>query len=116
MPYIADRVQETTATTGTGAVTLAGAVTGYRTFAAGFPGGACIVQYLLVSGAAWEVGTGTFNGTTLLTRDTVQSSSNSNNLVSLSGTSNVFCTAGAELLNNAGRGALVAAISGLAMP
>ena len=30
---LADRVQETTTSTGTGSVTLAGAVTGYQTFA-----------------------------------------------------------------------------------
>jgi hypothetical protein len=116
MPYLADRVQETTATTGTGAVTLAGAVTGYRTFASGFGSSACRVQYLIVSGSAWEVGKGTFNGTTGLTREDVRSSSNSNALITLSGTSNVFCTAAAELLDNANRGALDAHFRGLAMP
>jgi hypothetical protein len=116
MPYIADRVQETTATAGTGAVTLAGAVTGYRTFADGFGTAPLIVQYLIVSGSAWEVGKGTFNGTTGLTRDNVRSSSNSNALITLSGTSNVFCTAGAELLDNANVGMQVAQFTGLAMP
>ena len=32
---VADRVKETTTTTGTGAVALAGAVTGFRSFASG---------------------------------------------------------------------------------
>jgi len=116
MPYIADRVQETTATTGTGAVTLAGAVSGYRTFANGFGGSPLVVNYLLVSGANWEVGKGTFNGTTGLTRDTVRSSSNSNALITLSGTSNVFCTAPAELLDNSNIGLQSAQIRGLSMP
>jgi hypothetical protein len=116
MPYLADRVQETTATTGTGAVTLAGAVTGYQSFASGFPNGACVVQYLIVSGSNWEVGKGTFNGTTGLSRDNVRSSSNSNNLITLSGTSNVFCTAASELLENSNIGLQSAQIRGLAMP
>lgn len=116
MPYIADRVQETTATTGTGAVTLAGAVTGYRTFASGFGATPQVVVYLIVSGTAWEVGKGTFNGTTGLTRDTIRSSSNSNNLISLTGTSNVFCTASAELIDNANIGLQVAQFTGMAMP
>jgi hypothetical protein len=116
MPYLADRVQETTATTGTGAVTLAGAVSGYQTFAAGFGSSALTVGYLIVSGTAWEVGKGTFNGTTGLTRDTVRDSSNNNALITLAGTSNVFCTASAELLDNANPGNLSAVVRGLAMP
>lgn len=116
MPYVADRVQETTATTGTGTLTLAGAVSGYRTFATAFGTGSRTVYYLIVSGSAWEVGKGTFNGTTSLTRDTVRSSSNSNALVSLTGTSLVFCTASAELIDNANIGMQVAQTRGLAMP
>jgi hypothetical protein len=83
MPYIADRVQETTSTSGTGAVTLAGAVTGYRTFASAFGAASQIVCYLIVSGNDWEVGKGTFNGTTGLTRDSIRSSSNSGNAITL---------------------------------
>jgi hypothetical protein len=117
MPYLADRVQETTATTGTGAVTLAGAVSGYQTFASGFPDGTSKwVQYLIVSGTNWEVGKGTFSGTTGLTRDFVRSSNNSNNLITLAGTSNVFCTAAAELLDNANVGLIYAQVRGMAMP
>lgn len=116
MPYLADRVQETTATTGTGAITLAGAVAGYRSFAAGFGTAPLVVQYLIVSGDAWEVGRGVFNGITGLTRDTVRSSSNANAVISLTGVSNVFCTASAELLDNANIGLQSALARGLAMP
>ena len=116
MPYVADRVQETTATTGTGAVTLAGAVTGYRTFATAFGSASTVVVYLLVSGSDWEVGEGTFNGTTGLTRDTIRSSSNAGSAITLAGTSNVFCTASAEVIEHANVGMQVAQFSGLAMP
>ena len=116
MPYIADRVQETTATTGTGAVTLAGAVTGYQSFASGFGATSMTVGYLIVSGSAWEVGKGTFNGTTGLTRDTIRSSSSAGALITLAGTSNVFCTASSELLDNANNGMQSAVTRGMAMP
>lgn len=116
MPYLADRVQETTATTGTGAVTLAGAVTGYQSFATAFGADSRVVQYLLVSGSNWEVGIGTFNGTTGLTRDRIRSSSASGSLITLAGTTNVFCTASSELLDNANVGMQVAQFSGMAMP
>lgn len=116
MPALADRVQETTLTTGTGAVTLAGAVSGYQSFASGFGANPISVQYLLVSGGNWEVGIGTFNGTTGLTRDIVKSSSSAGSLITLAGTSNVFCTAGAELLDNANNGHQLAMRNGLAMP
>ena len=116
MPYVADRVQETTSTTGTGTVTLAGAVSGFQTFASAFGSDSKVVQYLLVSGTSWEVGKGAFNGLTSLSRDTVRSSSSGGSLITLSGTSNVYCTASAELLDNANIGMGVAQIRGLAMP
>ena len=96
MSNVADRVKETTATTGTGTVTLAGASAGYRTFSAAFATGTK-VYYALVSGTAWETGVGTFT-TGFLSRDKVLASSNSNALITLSGTSDVFCTAPSDML------------------
>ena len=109
MPYIADRVKDTTTTTGTGAITLSGVAAsgGYKTFATAFGASPVTINYCIVDTAnnAFEVGKGVFNGTTGLTRDTVRSSSNSDALVSFSaGTKDVFCTAGAELLDNANIG------------
>ena len=120
MPYIADRVKDTTTTTGTGAVTLSGtAPSGYQTFAAGFGSASLTVAYCIAgqTGGEWEVGKGTFNGTTGLTRDVVRSSSNANALVNFSaGTKDVFCVANAELLDNANHGMLMARLgSGYAM-
>lgn len=116
MPALADRVQETTSTTGTGAITLAGAVSGYRTFASAYGSQPVYVPYLVVSGTAWEVGFGTFNGTSTLTRDTIYSSSNAGSAITLSGTSNVFVTANAELIDGANHGPIAAAINGMHMP
>lgn len=107
MPSFADRVKDTTTTTGTGAITLAGTPpTGYVSFATGFGSSALIVGYVIDDGAGnWEVGKGTFNGTTGLTRDTVRSSSNANALVNFgAGTKTVFCSPSAEHLNNANVG------------
>jgi len=87
-----DRVQETTATTGTGAITLAGAVSGYQSFAV--IGNGNTTFYCITSGTAWEVGIGTYSTTgPTLTRTTVLSNSSGNTSpISLTGTSNVFCT------------------------
>jgi hypothetical protein len=97
MPKIADRVKETTSTTGSGTVTLAGAVAGYRAFTTAFTTGT-VVYYCITSGTAWEVGWGTFttSGTTL-SRNLLSSSTGS--LLVLSGTSEVMCTAAAEFLD-----------------
>jgi hypothetical protein len=86
----ADRVKETTATTGTGTLTLAGAVAGYRTFASALSN-ADLVTYCIEDGVTWEVGQGTFTtaGTTL-SRTLIASSSGS--LLSLSGAASVFLT------------------------
>jgi hypothetical protein len=89
---LADRVQETTTTTGTGTVTLAGAVSGFQSFSA--VGNANSTYYTITGGTDWEVGIGTYTSSgTTLSRTTVLSSSNSGSLVSFSaGSKNVFVT------------------------
>jgi hypothetical protein len=91
---LADRVKETTTTTGTGTVTLLGASTGFQSFAA--VGDANTTYYAIVAqtGTEWEVGIGTYasSGTTLA-RTVVLSSSNSGSAVNFSaGTKDVFVT------------------------
>ena len=94
---LADRVQETTTTSGTGSVTLAGAVAGFQTFAVVGNGNTC--YYTIVDGSAWEVGVGTYStsGPTLA-RTTILSNSNGNTTaITLSaGTKTVFLTYPAE--------------------
>ena len=89
-----DRVKETTTTTGTGTVTLLGAVTGFQSFSV--IGNTNTTYYTIAgqSGNEWEVGVGTYTASgTTLSRDTVLSSSNSGSLVSFSaGTKDVFVT------------------------
>jgi hypothetical protein len=106
MPYFSDRTKETTTSTGTGAITLSGvAPTGFQTFANGLGSGSRRIGYCIAGGAEWEVGKGTFNGTTGLTRETVRSSSNANNLVNFSaGTKDVFVSTSGELVDNANVG------------
>jgi hypothetical protein len=93
MPLLADRVLESSITAGTGTLTLAGALTGYRTFNAAFSNGD-IVYYTIDDGlGGYEVGYGTV-GTGTLTRSTVLESSNANALVVFTSVSKrVFCTA-----------------------
>ena len=98
---INDRVKETTTTTGTGAVALAGAVTGFETFAAGV-GNSNTTYYCIAhqTAAEFEVGLGTLDGDSSdLTRTTVISSSNSDSAVDFTaGTKDVFCTLPASKL------------------
>jgi len=93
---LADRVQETSTTTGTGTFTLDGAVSGYVSFAA--IGNGNTTYYTIVSGTQWEVGVGTYTASgTTLSRDTVLSSSNNNTLVDFpAGSKTVFVTYPAE--------------------
>ena len=98
---INDRVKETTTTTGTGTVSLAGAVTGFETFAAGI-GNSNTVYYCIAhqDQAEFEVGLGTLDGDSSdLARTTIISSSNSDSAVNFSsGTKDVFCTIPASKL------------------
>jgi len=91
-----DRVKETTTTTGTGTINLAGAATGFETFVAGI--GNSNVTYYCIAGqgtAEFEVGIGTVTDASpdTLSRTTILSSSNSDSAVDFSaGTKDVFCT------------------------
>lgn len=92
MRVYADRIWETSTTTGTGTYTLGGTVTGYRTFASIGNGNTC--TYLASDGTDWEVGSGTYTSSgTTLSRDTIYSSSNSGSAVNWgSGTRQIFCS------------------------
>lgn len=95
---IKDRVKETSATTGTGTLTLAGAATGYQSFSV--IGNSNTTFYGIEHQTAneWEVGVGTYSSSgTTLARTTIISSSNSGSAVDLSaGTKNVFVTLPAQ--------------------
>lgn len=88
---LADRVQETTTTAGSGTITLAGAKPGYQSFAA--IGNGNTTYYTIAGLTEWEVGIGTYTSSgTTLSRDTVLASSASGAKVTFSaGTKDVFC-------------------------
>ncbi|WP_176096393.1 hypothetical protein [Burkholderia cepacia] len=103
-----DRVQETTTTTGTGALTLAGAMTGFRSFSS-VCANADTFYYGLqaVTGAGtpsgnWEIGIGTYNASgNTLSRTTVLASSNGGSVVNLAaGTTQVWIDLPAALPAN----------------
>lgn len=76
---VKDRIKETSTTSGTGTLTLAGAASGFRSFAD--VGNANTTYYAIVDSTAgtWEVGIGTYTSSgTTLSRDTVLSNSSGN--------------------------------------
>jgi len=119
---INDRVKESSTTSGTGTIDLAGAATGFEGFVAGIATGNTTYYTIFEQGTAnWEVGVGTVTdaATDTLSRDTVISSSNSDSKVTFAGgTLDVFCTmpasktvylnASGDTINAAGQGFAIA--------
>lgn len=102
MSKFADRVKETSTSTGTGNFTLAGAVTQFETFAANFEIGQRL-DYAIVgqTGTQWETGRGYLLNSTTLVREIVFESSNSDTPVNFSaGTKDVFCSYIAHYANS----------------
>jgi len=101
-----DRVKQTSTTTGTGTFSLTGTEVGFETFVAGIGTANSTFYAIALDGTAeFEVGIGTVTdaGTDTLSRDTVISSSNSDNKVDFSaGTKTVFCTYPAKRAPSAG--------------
>ena len=86
---LADRVRQTTTSTGTGTITLDGTVEGYQTFAV--IGNNNTTYYTIAGGTQWEVGIGTYYAGTLA-RTTVISSSTGSKLDLAAGAKDVFVT------------------------
>jgi hypothetical protein len=94
MTVFRDRAKMSTATTGTGTITLGSASSGgYQSFSAAGVADGDIVHYVIEDGSGWETGEGTYtaSGTTL--SRTVKQSSNSGSALNLSGSATVFVAA-----------------------
>ena len=110
---LADRVKDTTLTTGTGAVTLSGvSPSGYQSFSA--IGDGNTTYYTIAGLGEWEVGIGTYSATgPSLSRDVVLASSNAGSVVTLpAGIKDVFVTYPAEKAISNGYGTLPTANGG----
>lgn len=90
----ADRVQESFTTTGTGTISLSGAVVGYQAFGAVMVTGD-VCSYAATDGTSWEVGTGTYGSSgDTLARTVILASSNSGSAVNWgAGTKNIWLDA-----------------------
>jgi len=97
MGVLVNRARVSTATTGTGTLTLGSAVAGFQTLAAAGVADGDSVRFVIEDGDDWEISEGVYSSAgPTLTRATVLESSNAGALVSLSGSAEVFVTALAE--------------------
>ena len=87
-----DRIKETSSTTGTGTLTLGGAVDGFRSFAD--IGDGNTTYYCIADGNNFEVGIGTYtaSGTTLARTTVLQTSAGNTTKITCTGNQKVFVT------------------------
>lgn len=89
----ADRIKETSETTGVGSLTLGGSVAGFKSFNSEMSNTDTCYYCIDDTVGNWEVGLGTYQDTDVLARTTVIRSSNSNSLVNFgAGSKTVFLT------------------------
>ena len=95
---VADRVQETSTTSGTGTLTLAGAIAGYQSFSTAIGNGNTTFYTIYDSTTYdWEVGIGTVGAGTLARTTVLSNSAGTTSPISFAGNSKfVFCTYPAE--------------------
>ena len=106
MTVLVNRAKMSTATTGTGSITLGSAVDGYQSFSAAGVSNADVVRYVIEDGSNWEIGTGTYGASGSILTRTVSESSNAGAAISLSGAATVFVGAAAEDLPSVTAGTL----------
>lgn len=101
MSFVADRVSQTAANPGSGAVTPSGSVSGYATFAAEVPTGRVVTICIeSTTPGDWEVCDAVWNsGAGTLTRGQISDSSTGSR-VTFTTTVNVFLTPSARSLKN----------------
>jgi sugar lactone lactonase YvrE len=93
MVKLVNRAKMSTATTGTGTITLGAVGAGYQSFSAAGVIDGDVVRYVIEDGDNWEIGTGTYTeSTTTLTRN-VSESSNADAAITLTGSAVVFVSA-----------------------
>lgn len=98
----ADRVMETTSTTGTNPFALSGPVTGYQSFSSKFSNGQS-VRYMIQGGTEWEIGEGTYLSNVIYRDGRVHDSSNAGGFVSFSsGVKAIWCEVPAEAVADMG--------------
>ena len=94
MAKLFNRAKMTTATTGSGTVTLGSAASGFQSFADAGVADSDVIQYVIEEGSNFEIGTGTYSASgTTLTRTPSESSESDNSAITLSGQAKVSITA-----------------------
>lgn len=96
MVKLVNRAKMTTATVGTGTITLGNAIEKYQSFAVAGVVDGDKIRYVIEDGDNWEIGTGVYTASNKTLTRSVLESSNTNSTIALSGNAEVFVSAVAE--------------------